>query len=293
MSTTNPCGGLSRNLESGSICNPGYIAGVYLFETKPAAITEANAALEATWDALALLSQTNRLMHIPFFITEPGESTPDEVEGSDGGKVIVSSTQATDTYKVVESLAGTDTIYGQLKSGQDLYAIFYTSNGYLKGKEVTANTIEAIKYRVTSTLTAQAPKELGYVNIHMTALEDFEEFTTIIDPDFDPKALDTVKSMTFTATDDTLTTLTISAKDLNKVGITDLNTAGAGNFILTNTTGSATVTVTGIVRTGYSYVLSFTSQTEGNAWSLGYEEPDVSSELYDLKTVITGTFTAS
>jgi len=146
--STDPCGGLSQNLESGSICNPGFRAGVYLFETKPAAITNADAALEATWDALALLTQTNRLMHIPFDIVEPGEDAPQEVEFSNGTKGIAGSDRGVDKYRVLTSLSGQKTIYGNLENGKDLYAIFYTSFGYFEGKEVTANTIECRKYRI-------------------------------------------------------------------------------------------------------------------------------------------------
>ncbi len=287
----NPCGGLTQTIESGAICNAGYRVGAYLFETKPAAITEENAALEATWEALSLLALTNRLHHVKFDITEPGEDSPVEVALNEE-KVIVDVERGSDTYKIVTSLTGMKSIYKQLKGGKELYAIFYTSKGYLEGKEVTANTIEAVKYRITATESKTAPKGLGFVNMHFTPTESYEEYKTLIDPEFDPKTISTVKSMTFTATDDNLTSLTISVKASNKVGITDLNVTGAGNFSLTNTATSAAIVITSIVRTGYSYVLNFAVQIEGTAYSLDYEAPETSSEYYELLTAITGTLTA-
>ena len=287
---------LTQNIEYGRGVNYGYIAGVFLFETKPSAITEANAALQATWDAMAVLTQTNRLMHLRFDQVEPGEDTPNEVEYANGTKDIADISRGVNKFQIKSSLAAKSALYGQLKTGADLYAIYYTSYGYLIGKEVTTpNTIEAIKTRLSASISQAAPKGVGYDNIYMTYLENWEEFSTYIklETGFDPQTLETVKTMTFTATDDTLTTLTVSVKDLDKVGVTDLNVTGAGNFVLTNTTGGAPVTVTGITRTGSSYVLAFAAQTEGNAWSLSYGEPDATSELWDLKATITGTFTAA
>lgn len=291
---SNPCGGLTLSPYSGDICQHGYVNGVLMSEDKLSAITETNAALEATWTALLLADQSARLFSINFDVSEPAENEIVEYEVSNGSTIILSSKEGTNKYRMVSSNAALISIYGEFKDGKEMYIYEKTSKGFIRGKEVTANTIEQVKVRVYAQYTQATPTDPAFVDMYIQNLEEWKKYQNAVDPtdNFDPSALSSVQNMTFTSTDDTLTTLTVEAKDLDKVGITSLDTVGAGQWILTNTTGSAVVTVTGITRTGYSYVLAFTGQTEGNAWSLGYEEPSTSDEYYDLKTVITGTFTA-
>jgi hypothetical protein len=285
-----PCGGFTKTISSGSICNPGPIKGAILFEEKQAAITNANAALEATWDAFMILDQPARGMLVLFDIIEPGEDTPDEVEFSDGSKGIASISKGIDKYKIVSSTSGKKTIYGQLKNGRELYVAWITQFGFLVGKDGSvANTFDFPKYRVYSTIERAQPKDFNYVNMHFDALEDWEESENIVDPDFDPTALSRVQNMTFTLSSVSQTSMVVTAKTLDKVGITSLDTVGAGQFTLYNNDTSAAVVVTGIVRSGSAYTLSYASQTIGHSITVGYNEPSTSTEYYDLLATVDGT----
>jgi hypothetical protein len=266
---------------------------MFLYETKPSAITEANALLQATWDALAVLDQPERQFNITFDNTEGAEPEIVQETFTDGSQQIVQTTEGASTYHVIASLGGWNTIYNEFENGKEMYVYYYTDTNVILGKEVTAGTIEAVKIRMWSSYIPASGDATEKIVIQIQDLENWRKFRNEVKPTaFQCLDIESVQTMVLTSTADTLTTLTVEAKTLNKVGITDLDVVGAGQWILNNTTDPALVTVTGIVRTGYSYVLTFAAQTEADAWSLTYEEPSTSGEYYDVVTTITGTFTA-
>ena len=130
------------------------------------------------------------------------------------------------------------------------------------------------------------PENSEKVVIYIQDLETWKKFQNNVTPVFDALSLEGVKNMNFTEVSNTLTSLTVSVKNLDKIGVTDLSTSGAGNFTLYNVTNSSSITITSITRSGYVYTLNFAAQTEADAYSLSYAEPSVSSEYYDLESTI-------
>jgi hypothetical protein len=289
----NPCGALTLNPNSSAVCSPGFIKGMFLYETKPSAITETNAALQATWDALAVLDQPTRQFNITFDNTEGAEPEIIQEDFTDGAQQIVQTKEGASTYEIIASLGAWNTIYNEFENGKIMYYYPYTDTNVILGKEVTPNTIEAIKMRMWASYKPATGETTEKIVIQIQDLENWRKFRTEVKPTaFQCIDIESVQGMALTATDDTLTTLVVEAKTLNKVGITDLDIVGAGQWILNNTTDPALVTVTSITRSGYAYTLNFVAQTEADAWSLSYEEPSTSGEYYDVTTTITGTFTA-
>jgi len=290
----NPCGGLTTNPNSSAVCSPGFIKGIFLYETKPSAITEANALLQATWDALGVLDQPTRQFNISFANTEGVEPEIVQEEFTDGAQQIVQTKEGASTYEIIASLGAWNTIYNEFENGKEMYVYYYTDTNVILGKEITAGTIESVKVRMWASYKPATGDTTEKIVIQIQDLENWRKFRTEIKPTaFQCIDIETVQGMTFTITDDTLTTVLVSVKNLNKVGVTGLDIVGAGQWILTNTSDAATVTVTGVTVSGFVYTLTFIAQDEGEAFSLGYEEPSTSGEYYDVTTVVTGTFTAA
>jgi hypothetical protein len=279
----NPCGGLTSNPYNGDICQHGYISGILMSENKLSAITETAAALQATWTALLLADQPDRLFAINFDKLEPGENEIVQEEMADGSQVIIQTKQATHSYEMISSNTALRTIYKEFKDGKEMYAYFSTDKGFIVGKEVTANTIEQVKIRVYASYKDATPEETAKVIMQITYLEDWKQYQNAVDPDFDPKALSSVRDMTFTETGTTTTTaVSVIAKDFDKIGITGLSRTGAGQFTVYNTTTTSSVTVTGITGSGSTYILAFAAQTSADVLTIGYNEPSTTSEYYDL-----------
>jgi hypothetical protein len=291
----NPCGGLTGSPYNNEVCSPGFIKGMFLYEDEPSAVTEANAILQATWDADALLDQPDRMYNIVFDNTEGVEPEIVEEEFTDGSLQITQTKEGASTYEIISSISAYRTIFAQFENGKTMYCYYYTDTNVLLGKEITAGTIQAVKIRMYTSYKPATGDTTEKIVIKIQDLENWRQNRTQLKPTaFQCREIATVQNFTLNDTDDTLTTLTVEAKNLDKVGITDLETTtpASGYFILTNTTTSSVVTITSITRSGYSYVLNFVAQTEADAWSLSYEEPSVSGELYDIWETITGTFTA-
>ena len=290
----NPCGGLTNNPNSSAVCSPGFIKGMFLYETKPSAITEANAILQATWDALGVLDQPTRQYNITFDNSEGAEPEIIQEDFTDGSQQIVQTKEGASTYEIISSIGAYNTIYNEFENGKEMYCYYYTDTNVILGKKITAGTIEAVKIRMWASYKPATGDTTEKIVIQIQDLENWRKWRNEVKPTaFQCIDIESVQTMVLSSTDDILTTLTVEAKTLNNVGITDLDVVGAGQWILTNTTDPAVVTVTGITRTGYSYVLAFAAQTEADAWSLTYEEPSTSGEYYDVVTTITGTFTAA
>ncbi len=292
---SNPCGGLTLSPYSGDICQHGYKNQILMSETALSAITETNAALLATWTALLLADQTARLYSINFDMTEPSENELVEFQVSNGSTIILSTNEGTDKYQVVSSNAALLSIYGEFKDGKEMYAYFVTDKGFIIGKEVTANTIEMVKVRIYSQYSDATPTEPAFVNIYVQNLEEWKKFQNAVDPTdvFDPSSLSSVQNMTFTAGTLSTTTALITAKDLDKVGITSLTLGAASYFRLYNNTDDAAhttpITPSNVTVSGSTYTLTFAAQSSSDVLEFYYLEPSTSSEYYDLKSVITAT----
>lgn len=289
----NPCGGLTNNPNSSAVCSPGFIKGMFLYETKPSAITEANAALLATWTALAVLDQPTRQFNITFDNSEGAEPEIVQETFTDGSQQIVQTQEGASTYEIISSIGAYNTIYNEFENGKVMYAYYYTDTNVILGKKITAGTIEAVKIRMWSSYKPATGDTTEKIVIQIQDLENWRKWRNEVKPTaFQCIDVPSVQTITFTETANILTTLTVECKNLNNVGVTDLDTVGAGQFTLYNVTDSSAITITGITRTGYSYVLAFSAVTEGDAYSLNYKEPSVTSEYYDQVTEITGTLTA-
>lgn len=289
----NPCGGLTLNPNSSSVCSPGFIKGMFLYETKPSAITEANALLQATWDALAVLDQPTRQFNITFDNTEGVEPEIVQEEFTDGSQQITQTKEGASTYEIISSIGAYNTIYNEFENGKEMYVYYYTDTNVILGKEITAGTIEAVKVRIWASYKPATGDTTEKIVIQIQDLENWRKWRNEIKPTaFQCIDIESVQGMTFTESSNSLTTILVSAKNLNKVGITSLDIVGAGQFILYNTTDSATITLTGITLSGYVYTLTFVAQTASDAYSLTYQEPSTSGEYYDLTTALTGTLTA-
>jgi hypothetical protein len=254
-------------------------------EDKLSAITEANAALLATWSALLLADQSSRLYSLNFDVTEPGEGELVEFEVSNGSTIILNQKYATNKYRMVSSNTALRSIYREFKDGKEMYIFEKTDKGFIRGKEVTANTIEQVKVRIYAQYTDATPTDPAFVDLYIQNLEDWKINQNAVDPtdNFDPKALSSVQNMTFTETGTTSTTaVSVIAKNLDKVGITTLSRTGAGNFTVYNETTTSSVTVTGITGSGSTYILAFAAQTSADVLTIGYDEPSTTSEYYDL-----------
>lgn len=291
----NPCGGLTGNPNSSAVCSPGFIKGMFLFETKPSAITETNALLQATWDALAVLDQPTRMFNITFDNSEGAEPEIIQEDFTDGSQQIVQTKEGASSYEIISSIGAYNTIYNQFENGKEMYVYYYTDTNVILGKEITANTIEAIKVRMWASYKPATGDTSEKIVIQIQDLENWRKWRNELKPTaFQCIDIDSVEGMTFSESSNSLTTLVVSAKNLNKVGITTLeDTSPAGGyFILYNTTQSSAITVTGVSVSGYDYTLTFSAVTEADAYSLTYEEPSTSGEYYDLTTALTGSLTA-
>jgi hypothetical protein len=292
----NPCGGLTNTPSYGDICQHGYMTGVLMSEEKLSAITETNAALLATWQTLLKADMPNRLVYIPFDINEFAERETVQQEMDNGSSVILDTKLATNTHKLIMSMAAAKTLLKDFASGRTTYIWGVTSKGFIRGKEVTANTIEQYKVNVYASLSEATKDSAGFVNLYIQPLEDWEPYMNAINPDFDVTALDSVQMMTFTVGTTKPTQIPITAKDFDKVAITGLSTTangGAGYFTLYNVNDSAAVTVTSITRSGGVYTLNFAAQTVGDVITVGYGEPSSTGEYYDLTATVNATIAAS
>lgn len=288
---SNPCGGLTYSPYAGDICAHGYDTGVLMSENKLAAQTDANAILEATWDALLLADQPDRLYYINFNFNEFAENETVEEEEDNGTKRIIDVKIGTDTHKVYGSSTALKSIYREFRAGKTMYLWYTTSKGYIKGKEVTANTIEQIKVIITASYEKATKETSEKVVMYIQPQEDWKQFEKAIDPtdNFDVTGLTSVQNMTFTVVSCGQTSAVIDVKDLDGVAITTLTT-GAGNFFTGyNTTDSATTTITNVTASGGRYTLSYASETVADVIQFGYDEPSTSSEFYDLITTVNGT----
>jgi hypothetical protein len=289
----NPCGGLTSSPYNSEVCSPGFIKGMFLFEDEPSAITEANAILQATWDAKAILDQPNRMYNIVFDNTEGVEPEIVEEEFTDGSLQITQTKEGASTYEIISSISAYRTIFGQFENGKTMYYFPYTDTNVILGQEVTAGTIEPIKMRMYTSYKPATGDTTEKIVIKIQDLENWRQNRTQLKPTaFNCTAIASVQNIVFTVTDDTLTTVVVEVKNLDKVGVTDLSIVGAGYWTLYNTTDSAAVTVTGITRSGYAYTLTFAAQTEADAFTLTYQEPSASSEYYTPWATVTGSFTA-
>lgn len=292
---SNPCGGLTLSPYGGDICQHGYVKGLLMSEDKLSAITETNAALLATWTALILADQSARLYPIMFDISEPAENEIVEEEMSDGGSVILSTKEGTNKYDLVSSNTALQTIYAEFRDGKEMYVYQVTSKGFIRGKEVTANTIEQVKVRVYAQYIQATPTTSAKVSMYIQNMEDWVRFQNAVDPTdvFDPTALEGVQNMTFTAGTPTTTTCTLDVKNLDKVGITSLTTGASSYFRLYNNTTDAAhatpITPSGVTVSGSVYTLTYATQSSSDVLEFTYLEPSTSSEYYDLKANVTGT----
>lgn len=288
------CTGLTTNINTGKPCNPGYINGAILFEEKPTAISKTSAALQATWDALFLQDRPTRGWVVKFDETTPSEIEVTTKAYTDGSTIKTNEIEAADTYAIIGSECGFSTIYGGLKAGRILYAYYTTSNGYLKGKEVTTDTIEAVEVYVYSSFrkaSGEAPEELM---VYIQNREKFMEYVTHVNPSFDVKTLTSVQNLIFkNATTISVTGFTLDAYNCDGAEVTDLPTANPAYFILTNTTDSSTVTVNSVTRSGNSYTLAFDAQNYGDALSVTYAQPSTTSLKYENVDALTLTIPAS
>lgn len=292
---SNPCGALDRSPYGGSTCQLGYKTSIFLSENKLSAITDANAILEATWTALLLADQPARLYYLQFDINEFEENEVIEEEFDDGTKFILDVKQGTSAHDMVSSTTALRSIYKEFRDGKTMYAFWGTSKGYIEGKEVTANTIEQVKVRVTAGYKEATKEASAKVTVYVQPLEDWKQFQKAVDPtdNFDITGLSSVQNMTFTAATPAQTTCAITVKDLDSVGITGLTTGAASYFRVYNNTSdpshASPITPSNVTLSGSTYTLTYASQTIGHVLEFTYLEPSTSSEYYDLLVNVTGT----
>jgi hypothetical protein len=292
---SNPCGAIDRSPYGGSTCQFGYKTSIFISENQLSAITDANAILEATWTALLLADQPARLYFLQFDINEFDENEVVEEEFDDGSKFVLDIKQATSTHKMVSSSTALRSIYKEFRDGKTMYAYWGTSKGYFVGKEVTANTIQQVKVRVTAGYEEATKDNSEKVLVFVQPLEDWKQFQKAIDPtdNFDISGLSSVQNMTFTAGTLTTTTVPLTVKDLDGVGITSLTT-GAGSFfrfynLTTDPTRSTPIVPSGCTLSGSTYTCTIAAQSSSDDIESYYLEPSATSEYYDLLTAITAT----
>lgn len=292
---SNPCGDIDRSLYGGNTCQYGYTTSYFLSETKLSAITEANAILAATWQALLLADQTSRLYYLQFDINEMADNEIVEEEFDDGSKFILSTKQGTSAHDMVSSQGALRSIYKELRDGKTMYAFRGTSKGYFVGKEVTANTLEQFKVRVTASFKEATKDASGKVTVYVQPMEDWKQFEKAIDPtaNFDITSLSSVQNMTFTAGTPNATTCTIAVKNLDDVGITSLTTGAASYFRIYNNTDDAAhaspITPSGVTVSGSTYTITYATQDDTDVLEFTYLEPSATDEYYDLLVNITAT----
>lgn len=286
------CTGLNTNPNTGKPCNPGYINGVILFEDKPTAISKATAALQATWDALFLQDKPNRGWFLKFKETTPSEIEVTTKTYTDGSTIKTNEIEAADMYAFPASECSMKSIYGGLKAGRALYAYYTTSNGYLEGKEVTADTIEAVEvysYASFKKATGEQPKETV---VYLQNLEKYQEYVTYVNPSFDVNTLKSVQNLIFKNAIVTTTSLQLDAFDCDGAEVTSLPLTAA-YFLLTNVTDNTSVTVTNVTKSGNTYTLSFAAQTNSDDLSLTYAQPSVTNLKYENISPLTASVPAS
>jgi hypothetical protein len=264
-------------------------------ENKLSAITDANAILEATWTALLLADQPARLYNLQFDINEPVENEVVEEEFDDGSTFILDIKLATSSHDMVSSSTALKSIYKEFRDGKTMYAYWGTSKGYFLGKEVTKNTIEQFKCRVTAGYKEATKDASAKVTVFVQPLEDWKQFQKAIDPtdNFEISALNSVQNMTFTAGTVTTTTAPITVKDLDSVGISTLTTGASSYFrfynLTTDPTRSTPITPSNVTLSGSTYTLTYAAQSSSDSLEFYYLEPSATSEYYDLDAVETAT----
>jgi hypothetical protein len=290
---SNPCGGLTNTPQSKATCQLGYYTGILFSEEKLAAITESNAAINATWNTLLKADMPSRLVMIKFDKNEAGENGVREVEFDDGSKGITSVTFGTDKHMVRSGLGSVKTWLKDFANGRNGYVYRFTDKGYIVGKEVTAETIEQTEVNITATVSKASKDDFEYLVLNIQDLENWAAYKNAVNPSFDVKGLSSVENMTFSVGHCDQTSTVITAKDFDKIAITGLDTTGAGHFTITRASDGGTVTVTGITRSGGAYTLAYAAQTIADVLTFGYAEPSTTGEYYDLTATVTGTVLAS
>jgi len=291
------CGTLTTNPSIAEKCNEGYLKGLFLSYKKVPSVTPESLKLIATLDDMqeedladGRLFALRLDKEITAVTTEVTYEEDDNGDPSETNRMVKAG-----EYGIFTSPC-TDAALLQNKQHKRIYAWLVYSTGLVKGKKTAAGNTEQFR---CSLGFRKLPGALG-AGAKIVAKFWHEEETGneigIIPTDYD---LDTavennVKTINFVEVDKSLTTLTVKATDLCGNSITTLDTVGAGQFVLINTTDSAPIVVTGITLTGDEYELAFIAQTEADAYQLYYTAPSVNGEKVEVlaENALVGTLNA-
>jgi hypothetical protein len=267
---------------------PGYVNGLIFHLNKPADVTDANAALQATWQT-ALDATTNRAYMLLFDdASEFGENEPIVWEATEGNENI-GVKLGTDIFKLKGTSCTVRTLLTTLESGITAYAYFLTDKEVLEGKDGTATaTLAAVKVRMSAYILKGTAEQPRLIALSVTPSENYFKSVRDLYLDWDPASLTPTQSVELTEVSSSTTQLVLSATYCGVCDNADLDSgkvSPATNFIILDDTGTPVVpSATSISGNQYTLTATLTAGT----YTAYYDLPVTTGEPYISNTV---TFT--